>query len=170
MRSSARLLSLVIVAGMALAGTPALAVTQTAAVNANVVKPLELVRVQDFDLGTISLTPGSWTGAVVSLSQAGVRTCANPNLICSGAAQVAKYKVTGTNKMVVLIHAPNVTMVNQADASKTLTLVTDAPGQITLTSSGEPGITFPIGGRITLNGSTAGGDYQGTFNVTVEYQ
>ncbi len=170
MRSLAHPISLVIFAGAALFAPPARAVTQTAAVNANVVKPLELVRVQDFDLGTISLTPGSWTGAIVSISQAGVRSCANSNLVCTGSAQVAKYKVTGTNKMVVLIHSPDVTLVNQADASKTLTLVTDAPGQVTLTSSGEPGVTFPIGGRITLNGSTAGGDYQGTFNVTAEYQ
>lgn len=170
MRNFARLQALVFIGGAAFVATPARAVTQTAAVNANVVKPLQLVRIQDFDLGTVSLTPGSWTGAVVSISQAGVRTCANPNLVCTAAAQVAKYKVTGTNKMVVLIHAPNVTMVNQVDPTKTLTLVTDSPGQITLTSSGEPGVTFPIGGRITLNGSTAGGDYQGTFNVTVEYQ
>jgi hypothetical protein len=170
MRNRARPLALVLAAGAVVLARPAGAVTQTATVNANIVKPLELVSTQNLDLGTISLTPGSWSGATVGISQAGVLSCANPNLVCSGTAQVAKYKVTGTNKMVVLIHAPNVVMVNQADGSKTLTLVTDSPSQITLTSSGEPGITFPIGGTITVSGSTAGGDYRGTFNVTVEYQ
>lgn len=170
MRSSARLLSLAIVAGAALVGPPARAVTQTAAVNANVVKPLELIRVQDLDFGSISLTPGSWTGAIVSLSQAGVRSCTNSNLVCTGTAQVAKYQVSGSNKMVVLIHAPDVTLVNQSDASKTLTLVPDSPSQVALPNSGSPGVIFPIGGRITLDGNTASGDYQGTFNVTAEYQ
>jgi Domain of unknown function (DUF4402) len=165
-----RHLLLVVVAGAAFVARPAGAVTQTAAVNANVVKPLVLTRIQDLDLGTISLTPGTWSGATVSLSRAGVRACANPNLVCSGTAQVAKYNVVGTNKGVVLIHAPNVTLVNLTDPTRTLTLVVDSPASVTLTNSGQPGVDFPIGGSITLNGSTAGGDYQGTFNVTVEYQ
>jgi hypothetical protein len=169
MRSFARCLSFCVTASAVLAATPAAAVTQSAAVNANVVKPLELVRMQDLDLGSISLTPGSWS-ATVAISQAGVLSCAGPNLICTGAAQPAKYQVTGTNRMVVLIHAPNVTLVNQADASKTLTLVPDAPGQIPLPNSGQPGVVFSVGGSITLTGSTASGDYTGTFNVTAEYQ
>jgi len=85
----------------------------------------------------------------------GVQTCALP--ICS-------------NKGVVLIHSPNVTMVNQVDPTKTLTLVVDAPASITLPNSGQPGVNFSIGGSISVSGSTASGDYQGTFNVTAEYQ
>ena len=154
---------------VAVAATPAGAVTQTAAVNGTVVKPLELVRVQDLDLGTISLTPGTWS-ATVAISQAGVLSCTNPNMICSGVTQVAKYTVTGTNKMTVLIHAPNVTLVNQLDSSRTLTLVPDFTSPIALPNSGQPGVTFPIGGSITLTGSTASGDYVGTFDVTAEYQ
>ena len=165
MRNLARSLSLCV----ALAASPAGAVTQTAQVNGTVVKPLELVRMQDLDLGSVSLTPGSWS-ATIGISQAGVLSCANPNMICSGATQVAKYQVSGTNKMMVLIHAPNVTMVNQSDPSKTLTLVPDFPSQVALPNSGNPGVIFSIGGTITLSGSTAGGDYQGTFNVTAEYQ
>ena len=170
MRNPARLLSLAIAAGAILIARPAASATASASVNANVVKPLELARVQDLDLGTIILTPGSWSGVTVSLSRAGVRACVNPNLVCSGTAQVAIYNVVGTNKGIVLIHAPNVTMVNQADPTKTLTLVTDAPASVTLTNSGQPGSNFSIGGSITLSGSTATGDYQGTFSVTAEYQ
>ena len=170
MRNSARLLSFAVLVAAVALPRPASAVTQTAAVNASVVKPLELTRIQDLDLGTITLTPGTWSGATVSLPRTGVRTCANPNLVCSGSAQVAIYNVVGTNRGVVLIHAPNVTMVNQVDLTKTLTLVVDAPASVTLTNSGQPGVNFSIGGSITLSGSTAGGDYLGTFNVTVEYQ
>ena len=118
--------------------------TQTATVNAKVVKPLTLISVQNLDLGTITLGPGTLANANVGISKSGVFTCANANLICTGATQVAKYKVTGTNKQTVLISTPNVTLINQADPSKTLTMVVDSPGSVILTTSGEPGITFYI--------------------------
>lgn len=145
------------------------AVTQNATVNANVIKPLSLTAQQDLDLGTITLTPGSWSGSTVGISRGGAFTC-NTNLICTGAPQVARFKVTGTNRMVVLITAPNVTMVNQADTTQTLTLAIDNPGQLTLTSSGEPGNTFTLGGSLALSSTTAAGLYRGTLQVTVDYQ
>lgn len=148
---------------------PASAVTQNATVNANVIRPLTLVSQQDLDLGTIILTLGTWSGATVGISKAGVFTC-NANVVCTGAPQVARYKVTGTNKMVVKITAPNVTLVNQSDSSQTLVMTLDNPGTVTLTSSGEPGNTFNLGGWITLNSSTPPGSYSGTLAVTVDYQ
>ena len=148
---------------------PAGAATQVAQVNANVVKPLTITWIQDLDLGTVVLGSGTWSGATISLSRAGVRTCASANVTCTGATAVAKYNVTGSNKMTVRISAPNVTLVNQSDASRTLTLVPDSPGTVMLTSSGAPGTTFPIGGSITVDSTTTGGLYRGTFNVTVDY-
>jgi hypothetical protein len=149
---------------------PALAVTQNASIQATVVKPLTLTSLQNLDLGTITLQLGTWSGATVGISRNGVLSCASPNTICTGATQPAQYKVTGSNKQVVRITAPNLTLVNQADPTKTLTMVVDNPGQVTLTSSGEPGNTFNLGGSITLSSTTATGDYSGTFNVTVDYQ
>ena len=149
---------------------PAHAVTQTASVKANEVKPLTLVSLQNLNLGTVTLQPGAWSGAVVGISQAGVLSCANVHTICSGAVQAAQFKVTGSNKQVVKITAPNVTMTNQADPSKSLTLVVDSPGQVTIPSSGVQGITFSLGGSITLSSTTANGVYSGLLNVTVDYQ
>jgi hypothetical protein len=149
-------------------GEPARAASQTAQVSATVAKPLILTRVQDLDLGTITLGPGSWSGATVGISRAGVLTC-NANVICTGATTPAIYNVSGTNNRVVRITAPNVTLVNQNDASRTLTLVTDVVASVTLTNSGPPGTNFPIGGSISVSSSTAGGTYTGTFNVTVDY-
>jgi hypothetical protein len=94
----------------------------------------------------------------------------SPNLICSGAPQVARFNVTGTNKMVVVIAAPDVTLVNQNDASQTLKLKIDNPGQVTLTSSGVPGNNFDLGGSLTLSSATIAGVYSGTIQVTVDYQ
>jgi uncharacterized protein DUF4402 len=148
---------------------PAQAATQVAQVNANVVKPLILTWLQDLDLGTMTLSPGTWSGATISISRAGVFSCSNANVTCTGATQVAEYNVSGTNRSVVQISAPNVTLVNQSDSTKTLTLVVDNPGSVTLTNSGPPGTNFSLGGSIALSSSTASGVYAGTFNVTVNY-
>jgi len=150
-------------------GTAAHAATVTASVTANNVKPLVIAKLQDLDLGTVTLGPGTWSNATVSLSQAGVLSCTNANLTCAGATVVAQYNVQGSKQQAVYISAPNVTMVNQSDSTKTLTLVTDAPSSLILANSGYPGSNFSIGGSVTLDSTTSAGTYVGTFNVTVDY-
>jgi hypothetical protein len=150
-------------------GAPATAAIINAQAKAKVVKPLAIQSVQNLDLGTILLGPGTWSGATVRLARTGGLTCAAP-LTCSGATQVAIYTISGSNSQTIVISAPNVTMVNQANASKTLTLVPDAPATVQLGNSGNPGTNIPIGGAITINSTTADGVYVGTFNVTADYQ
>jgi len=140
-----------------------------AAVNASVVKPLILTWLQDLDLGSVVLGPGTWSSATVGISRAGTFTCTDANVTCTGVTKVAQYNVSGSNNQVVHITAPNVTLVNQSDASQRLTLVVDNPGTVTLTNSGPPGSNFSLGGSITVSSGTAGGTYSGTFNVTVDY-
>lgn len=147
---------------------PAPAETITAKVNAKVVKPLALKRVQDLDLGMVLLGPGTWAGAAVMLSRGGVLTCP-ANLTCSGVTQVAVYNVSGSNQATVRIDAPDVTLVNQTDPTRTLTMTVDSPGTVTLTNSGAKGLDFPLGGSIELDSATADGTYTGTFAVTVDY-
>ena len=66
------------------------AATVSAQVTANNVKPLVISKIQDFDLGSITLGTGVWSNATVSLSQAGALSCANANVTCSGATAVAQ--------------------------------------------------------------------------------
>ena len=47
---------------------PAKAATQNATVTANIAKPLTLTSLQSLDLGTVTLKPGSWSGATVAIS------------------------------------------------------------------------------------------------------
>jgi len=148
---------------------PAHAASQTVTVNASVVKPLTLTAVQGLNLGTFTLQPGTWSNATVGISRAGVFTC-NTNVTCTGTAQVAQFTVSGTNNQTVRVTAPNVTLVNQADSSQTLLLTVDAPPTIALPNSGTKGVNFNIGGTLTLNSTTADGDYSGILNVTVDYQ
>jgi hypothetical protein len=170
MTIAARLVPILLACWLASQADASSAATKTAGVSANIVKPLTVASLQDLDLGTIMLGLGTWSGAQVSLSRAGLLTCPGPNVSCSGVTAVARYKLTGTNKQVVTVNAPNVIMTNLNDPTKTLTLVVDSPGQVTMTSSGNPGVEFMVGGSISLSSSTATGDYSGTFNITVDYQ
>ena len=151
------------------AAPAAAAPSGTASVNASVVKPLILTWLQDLDLGSIVLGPGIWSNATVSISRTGTFTCSNANVTCSGVTKFAQYNVSGSNNQVVHITAPNVTLVNQSDASQRLTMIVDNPGTVTLTNSGPPGSNFSLGGSVTVSSDTAGGTYSGTFNVTVDY-
>ncbi len=167
-----RLATIAAIAGAWAAGcaaAPASAATITATAKAKLVKPLVLQSIQDLDLGTLVLGPGTWSGATVTLSQAGVLTCP-ASLTCTGATQVAQYNVSGSNNQTVVISAPDVTMVNQADSTKILTLAVDCPASVILTNSGPPGTNFSIGGSITLDSTASGGVYVGTFEVTADYQ
>ena len=146
------------------------AASQTASVKATVVKPLTLTKIQDLSLGTVTLKPGNWSGATVGISRTGVLSCANGNTICTGSAVPAQFNVTGSNSQTVKVTAPNVTMVNQGDTTKTLILTVDAPATISLPNSGSKGLDFGVGGSITLSSTTANGTYRGTLNVTVNYQ
>ena len=159
----------IVAAALLAATTPARAATVMAQVTASNVKPLLLTKLQDLDLGSVTLGPGVWSNATVSLSQAGVLGCSNANITCSGATVVARYNVQGSNQQTIHISAPNVTLVNQSDSTQTLTLTTDAPATVLLTNSGFPGVNFSVGGSVTINSTTEAGTYVGTFNVTVDY-
>lgn len=171
MRVPSRTLALLLAAPTLwlLCGTAAHAATVTASVTATANKPLVVSKVQDMNLGTVTIGPGVWSNATVSISQAGTFSCGNANLVCTGVTAVAKYNVQGSKQQPVRISVPNVTLVNQNDPTQTLTLVTDAPATMTLANSGFPGSDFSVGGSVTLNSSTPGGTYVGTMNVTVDY-
>lgn len=149
--------------------TPAMAATVTATAKAKVVKPLAIESRQNLDLGTMILGSGTWSGATVRLSRTGALTCP-ASVTCSGATQVAIYNFAGSQGETVAISVPNVTLTNQLNPTKTLTLVPDNPPSIVLANSGNPGSNVSIGGSITLSSTTAGGTYTGTFNVTADYQ
>jgi hypothetical protein len=154
-----------------LAATPALAVgpNQNSTATAKIVKPLTLTWIQDLDLGTIVLGNGTWSTTAIAITSAGVFSCGSANVTCSGATKPAQYKVTGTNNQRVFITAPNVTLTNQNDNTKTLLLTVGNPGFVDLGNSGSAGVTFGLGGSIGVDSATTDGTYTGQFNVTVNY-
>ncbi len=158
-----------LLASLIAGSSPLAAATQNASVNANALKPLVLTKLQDLNLGTVTLGPGVWSNATVSLSRTGVFSCGSANLTCTGATTVAQYNVQGSKQQPIRISAPNVTLINQSDSSQSLLLTVDSPGSVTLPNSGANGLDFSLGGSVKLNSTTPGGIYVGTFNVTVDY-
>jgi hypothetical protein len=166
------LAGLATLAVLAVAAVPASAADpdRNATATTRIIKPLTLAWVDDLDLGTIVLSgAGAWTGAAITIDQNGIRTCTNINVACSGTPKQARYRVTGTNNQVVTVSAPNVQLTNQNDTTKTLLLTTNAPTTVALGNSGNTGVTFGIGGSISVSSTTTDGVYNGTFNVTVNY-
>ena len=159
------------VAALALTATPAFAAPvqpdRQATATARIIKPLTLTWVDDLDLGSITLVDSGPT--TVGITRGGVFSCPGTAVTCSCTPKVARYRITGTNNQSVTVTAGNVSLVNQADATKTLLLTVDAPASVPLGNSGQSGTEFAIGGSISVAGSDAEGTYVGTFAVTVDY-
>lgn len=157
-------LLVVMLASPAAAVSPA---TQATA-NAKIYKPLTISKVQNLDFGVIVLGSGSWSGEVVSISQAGALTCGGgTNLTCSGSPQAAKYHLVGTNNATVTVSSPGFNLTGPG----TLAFTPNAPATVNLGATGSTtGVDFSIGGSITLASTTPDGVYSGTFAVTADYQ
>jgi hypothetical protein len=160
------------VSALALTAAPAEAATPTqqATATARIVQPLTLAWVQDLDLGTIVLSgTGPYTDTI-SITNAGSFTC-GADVTCSGTPQTARYSATGTRDQALTVTvSPTIALVNQTQTSPDLTLTVDAPtaGSVVLDSTGVT--TFDLGGSIDVSDTTADGVYQGTFDVSADYQ
>lgn len=151
--------------GIATIAVPAQAATITAVTTVNVAKPVQLMKLQDMDFGTVILS--GFTGTrTVAISQAGALTCGT-NLVCSGAVKPARFNVQGFNKMTAGITVTSGTLSNGIDS---IPFAPDAPTSVYLPNSGAPGVDFNIGGTLTVSSTLVGGTYTGTINVTADYQ
>lgn len=160
----------VLMLGAAPAAGQAVSPDNQARATARIVKPLSLYWVQDLDLGSVILGPGTWTGAVVGVGRDGTPDCASTDVTCTGTMTEAVYLVTGTNNQDVTINASaSIDLVHGVDATKILAMSVDNPGTVSLGNSGAAGLEFGLGGSITVNSDTLDGTYTGMFDVTVEY-
>jgi hypothetical protein len=161
-------------------GTAAHADTASADATAEVLAALTLTNTAGLNFGTVVLNTAS-TGGTVVVDTTGSRTCGG-DVICGpgGAEQAAGFNVTGapgSNVAIIvqdlattpvsLTHTGNVGSTN-AEHNIELTALVDSTG------GGGPGFTgdvdFTVGGTIALDGSEIAGVYEGTFDVTAEYQ
>ena len=173
MNSLFRLTSLAAtVAALALTAAPAQAATPTPPAQAKVkiVKAVSIARVFDLEFGTVVLSgPAGFTGAVVSVSSAGVRTC-GANLTCATSTVTAgEYKVTGSQGQTVNLTVPASVVIQNAALDSLTVNITGAPASLVLTNSGATGDNFTFGGSISLDHATPDGDYSGDVVITANY-
>ena len=168
MKKSIAIASLLLASAFATSPAAAVSPASQATANAKIYKPLTISKVQNLDFGVIVLGAGAWAGEVVSISQAGVLTCGGgTNVTCSGAPQVAKYHLVGTNNATVTVSSPGFNLTGPG----TLAFTPNAPATVNLGATGSTtGVDFSIGGSITLASTTPDGVYSGTFAVTADYQ
>ncbi len=155
-------------AAAALAGTTAQAATAPATASANILTQVTVTKTADLDFGTIAI---GTSGGNVTVGTTNNRTC-DAGLVCSASATSAAFSIAGAaNQLVGISIDPSVSLNRitpvAGGASMSATLSTSASTAL-LSASGAA--TFAAGGVLTVAGTQAAGGYQGSFNVTVNYQ
>lgn len=155
-------------------------VSASADARAEVLSALQLTNDQALDFGSIIVNNGS-TGGTVELDVDLGRDCFG-DVICGPASseQPALFTVTGAANTTVavlledvftngtvLTHTANATS-NAANHTIELVALNENFGGLFTNFSGNE--QFAVGGEISLDGSEIAGTYEGSFNVTVEYQ
>lgn len=144
--------------------------TSDAKAHAKIMRPLQLKGTQDLDFGTLVIS-GAGT-QVMHIDQTGALTGCGAVITCSGTAQTAVYNVIGTNAATVKVTVASPVTLTNANDGTTLDLTPDAPATVLLDASAPTtGDNFNIGGSITIDSAaTTDGVYNGTFQVSVDYQ
>ena len=161
------------VSALALTATPAGAATPTtqATATARIVVPLTLDSTQNLDLGTIVLSGTAPYTQTVGITQAGVFSCGGANLTCSGTTTTAQYAATGTpDQTLTVTVSPTINLVNQTQVSPDLVLTVAAPAANSVVLDNTGNVSFDLGGSIQVSDTTSDGVYQGTFDVSADYQ
>ena len=176
---------LIALAATAILPASANAASASATAKANVLKPLQMTGGGTVDFGTI-VTPSAATfSGTFTIDAAATQTstfCAS-GFACSGTPAAALFNLQGTSQNNITLNVPTsvtLTLQGATGTPPTLTFVTrnsvsatnSATGNytITLPNSGFPGRNIYVGGSVTITEATVGGNYQGTFTVTADYQ
>ena len=182
---SARNVLIALAAATILPASAANAASASATAKANVLKPLQMTGGGTVDFGTI-VTPSAATfSGTFTIDAAAAQTstfCAS-GFACSGTPAAALFNLQGTSQNNITLNVPTsvtLTLQGATGTPPTLTFVTrnsvsatnSATGNytITLPNSGFPGRNIYVGGSVTITEATVGGNYQGTFTVTADYQ
>lgn len=151
----------------ALASTGANAATQNATAEAKIVAAVVLTKYADLDMGSVAVgaTGGSVTLAASSATSA---TCAT-GMTCFGTARAARLRVTtAAQGATILIGGSNSVSLTGPGTAMNLALSRSVS---TISSYDSANLVdIYVGGVLTVGASQAAGTYNGTFNVTADYQ
>lgn len=163
------------------------ALAQTVSANSEasivIVRPLTLVKSQDLDFGRIA---PSATGGTVTLNPDALTCAVTGGLVHAGTCQPAEFVGMGARRMMVRFQMPTTITLTGPGQNMTVTNFTlDTTPDLTFVGGNGNGLgngnrryriepssgifTFRVGGRLNVNANQAGGNYTGTFQVTVQY-
>lgn len=158
------LLGAVAVAGMA--STAANAATQSATAEVDIIAAIELTKLTDMDLGNVAV--GSAAGTVTLPTNSDTVSCST--VTCFGAAQRASFRVdTATDGYVINFSTPaSINLTRAAGGAPMALTLTRSINSATYNSAAKP--TVFVGGTLSVGASQTAGTYNGTFNLTADYQ
>ncbi|MBW8743697.1 MAG: DUF4402 domain-containing protein [Sphingomonas sp.] len=147
-------------------------IAQIGSGSAAVFRPIALAGTADLAFGTVT-RPRSGSGTVSIDAATGDRILSGDGVIGIGSGpHRATYTVTGEGGQAYSVSVPaTFTMTGPGDPI-TVTLTTTASGMQTLDGSlgGAGTASIGVGGSFTLASDKAGGNYSGSFVISVEYQ
>lgn len=136
---------------------------------ATVRKAISLTKNSDLAFGAIR-APDSGNSVVTINATSGARTLTSGGAVLLGGITTgrAQYSISGQASTSISISVPaSLTLVRAGGGSLTSTLTATASGTQTLSAAGT--FSLGVGGALTVPSGTAGGNYSGTFTVTVGY-
>jgi Mat/Ecp fimbriae major subunit len=148
----------------AMSSSAAFADTESATATVQILGAVNLQKFADMDFGTVAAS--SAAGTVVLPTASNTRTCTG--VTCIGTASRARFQVTAaTNTYVIdITHSPTASLTGPgAPMSLTLNASTAA---VTFNSASLQDIF--VGGTLTIGANQVAGTYNGSFNVTADYQ
>jgi len=144
-----------------------------------VVRPLQLSKARDLDFGRIAARPTAGTVTVNPASGACTKTGAILHL---GGCASAEFAGMGTRNQLIYVQVQNVTQLTGPGAPMNMTnLQIDGGGDLAFSffqifgwsvyriNPANGIFDFRVGGTLNVNANQAPGDYQGSFNVRIEY-
>lgn len=130
---------------------------------ATIVTPISIANTVGLNFGNVAA--GSAAGTVV-LSPAGVRTESNVILpSIPGTVSAASFTVTGLSGATYVLTLPTSATITAGSNNMTINAFTDNASEV-LTGGTE---TFQVGATLNVDADQPAGIYEGTFDVTVDY-
>jgi Domain of unknown function (DUF4402) len=149
----------------------------TAEAKTIVLRQLSFFRVQDLDFGDI--VPGP-TAGVVRILPNGTRTVTGGVTVVGSTHQPARFAGMGSNNQQVLISVSSNTIqltgpgapmtLSQFEIGSTPTAILSTTPTRFRINAANGQFNFPVGARLAVGANQAGGDYTGTFSITLNYQ
>lgn len=156
-----------VVAAVAMTAGTAHAASATGTAKAKILRQITLTNTSDLQFATVI---SGATASTVAVSTAGAVTC-GANLTCTGTTTAANFDIQGTNNAVVLVGGDaSVSLAGDLGGTMSAALTYSATSVTLNAGPGTVGGSFQVGGTLSVGANQTSGNYEGTFNVTANYQ